>query len=147
MKKLYDYINTIDEETIIVFFGDHLPHLQTKTGQDALFLTNFLNKKYDLESTYRQFNTEALILSNYDMDFDDTKYLSDDLLFTYIMSYMDMNLSPYYNFLYSTIDTLPSSNYVVSIDKNGQKYYTMALEGEMKDTYNLREKVQYRLFR
>ncbi len=147
LKKLYDYINTIDEETIIVFFGDHLPHLQTKTGQDALFLTNFLNKKYDLESTYRQFNTEALILSNYDMDFDDTKYLSDDLLFTYIMSYMDMNLSPYYNFLYSTIDTLPSSNYVVSMDKNGQKYYTMALEGEMKDTYNLREKVQYRLFR
>ncbi len=145
--RLYDYINTLDEETILVFFGDHLPHLQTKKGKDALFEIGYLNNDYDLKSVYRQFNTKALILSNYKIDFDDTKYLSPDLLFTYIMNNMDLNLSSYYKWLYTTIDTLPSSNYVVSVDKNGNLYYTLGLEKEMKDTYELRKKVQYMLFR
>lgn len=145
--RLYDYINTLDENTIIVFFGDHLPHLQTSKGKDALFETGYLNNNYDLESVYRQFNTEALILSNYDIEFDNTKYLSPDLLFTYIMNNMNLELSPYYKWLYTTIDTLPSSNYVISVDKNGNLYYTLGLDSEMKSTYELRKKVQYMLFR
>lgn len=145
--RLYDYINTLDENTIIVFFGDHLPHLQTSKGKDALFETGYLNNNYDLESVYRQFNTKALILSNYDIEFDNTKYLSPDLLFTYIMNNMNLELSPYYKWLYTTIDTLPSSNYVISVDKNGNLYYTLGLDSEMKSTYELRKKVQYMLFR
>lgn len=145
--RLYDYIKNYDEDTIIVFFGDHLPHLQTENGYDALFETGYLNNEYDLESVYRQFNTKALILSNYDLDFGDIKYLSPDLLFTYIMNNMDLELSPFYKWLYTTIEDLPSSNYVVSIDNNGNLYYTLGLEEKMKNTYELREKVQYMLFR
>jgi len=145
--RLYEYINTLDEETIIVFFGDHLPHLQTKTGKDALFEINYLNNNYDLESVYKQFNTNAIILSNYDIEFDDTKYLSPDLLLTYVMNNMDIKLSPYYIWLNSTIDTLPSSNYVVSISSDGTLHYTLGLNGNMKETYELRKKVQYMLFK
>lgn len=145
--RIYDYINTLEEDTIVVFFGDHLPHLQTITGKDALFEIGYLNHNYDLESVYKQFNTQALIISNYDIEFDNTKYLSPDLLLTYVMNNMNINLTPYYRWLYTTIDTLPSSNYVVSIDKEGNLYYTLGLEGSMKDTYDLRNKVQYMLFR
>lgn len=112
-----------------------------------MFETGYLNNEYDLESVYRQFNTKALILSNYDLDFGDIKYLSPDLLFTYIMNNMDLELSPFYKWLYTTIEDLPSSNYVVSIDNNGNLYYTLGLEEKMKNTYELREKVQYMLFR
>ena len=145
--RLYDYIKNYDEDTIIVFFGDHLPHLQTENGYDALFEIGYLNNEYDLNSVYRQFNTKALILSNYDLDFGDIKYLSPDLLFTYIMNNMDLELSAYYKWLYTTIEDLPSSNYVVSIDNNGNLYYTLGLEEKMNDTYKLREKVQYMLFK
>ena len=145
--RLYEYINTLEEETIIVFFGDHLPHLQTKSGKDALFEINYLNNNYDLESVYRQFNTNAIILSNYDIKYDDTKYLSPDLLLTYVMNNMNIEISPYYKWLYTTIDTLPSSNYVVSISNDGQLHYTLGLEGKMKDTYEMRKKVQYMMFK
>jgi len=144
--RLYDYIQTLDEETIIVFFGDHLPHLQTESGKDALFEIDYLNNDYDLESVYKQFNTNALILSNYDIEYDDTKYLSPDLLLTYVMNNMNMNLSNYYQWLYTTIETLPSSNYVVSISNDGQLHYTLGLKNEMKEIYELRKKVQYMLF-
>ncbi len=145
--RLYDYINTLDEETIIVFFGDHLPHLSISNGEDALFSTGFLDEDYNLESVYKQYNTSALILSNYDIEFDDTKYLSPDLLFAYILNNMDLDLSPYYKWLYHTKDVLPSSNFVVSQDKSGKIYYTLELSGEMKEVYDLRRNMQYMLFK
>lgn len=145
--RLYEYIKTLDEETIIVFFGDHLPHLQTLSGKDALFEIDYLNNSYDLESVYKQFNTQALILSNYDIEHDDINYLSPDLLLTYVMNNMNIELSSYYRWLYTTIDTLPSSNYVVTMANDGSLHYTLGLEDDMKDTYDLRKKVQYMLFR
>ena len=145
--RLYDYIQTLDEDTIVVFFGDHLPHLATPDGNDALFKTGFLSDDYDLESVYKQFNTTALIMSNYDIDYDDTKYLSPDLLMTYILGNMDVELSDYYQWLYTTKDVLPSSNFVVAQDSDGNKYFTLALDGKMKEMYELRKKVQYMLFK
>lgn len=144
--RIYDYIQTLDEETIVVFFGDHLPHLSTPDGKDALFTTNFLNNNYSLDSVYKQYNTTALILSNYNIK-TNVKYLSPDLLMTYVLNNMDIKLSPFYRWLYNTIDILPSSNYVVSQDKDGKIYYTLGLEGKMKEIYELREKMQYLLFK
>ena len=145
--RIYDYINTLDEDTIVVFFGDHLPHLSTPDGKDALFTTGFLDDDYNLESVYRQYNTTALIVSNYDIKFDDTKYLSPDLLLTYVINNMDLNISQYYKWLYSTKDVLPSSNFVVAQDNNGNKYYTIGLENNMKEMYDIRKKMQYMLFK
>ena len=145
--RLYDYINNLDEDTIVVFFGDHLPHLATPDGKDALFTTDFLQDDYNLESVYRQYNTTALILSNYDIDFGGTKYLSPDLLMSFVLNNMDLELSPFYRWLYKTKDILPSSNFVVAQDNNGKIYYTLGLEGKMKEIYELRKKVQYMLFK
>lgn len=145
--RIYDYINTLDEDTIVVFFGDHLPHLSTPDGKDALFKTGYLDDDYSLESVYKQYNTTALILSNYDLGNDETKYLSPDLLMTYILNNMDIELSPFYRWLYTTKDVLPSSNYVVSQDNSGKIYYTLGLKDQMKEIYDLREKIQYLLFK
>lgn len=145
--RIYEYINTLDEDTIVVFFGDHLPHLSTPDGKDAMFTTNFLNDDYNLESVYKQYNTTALIMSNYDAKFDDTKYLSPDLLLTYIINNMDLNISQFYKWLYNTKDVLPSSNFVVSQDNTGKKYYTLDLPDDMKKMYDLRKKMQYMLFK
>lgn len=145
--RIYDYINTLDEDTIVVFFGDHLPHLSTPDGKDAMFTTNFLDDDYNLESVYKQYNTTALIISNYELPKDDTKYLSPDLLLTYVINNMDIDISSYYKWLYSTKDVLPSSNFVVSQNNNGEKYYTLDLPLEMKNMYNTRKNMQYMLFK
>ncbi len=145
--RIYDYINTLDEDTIVLFFGDHLPHLALNNGQDALFSTNYLQDDYNLESVYKQYNTTALVFSNYNIDLNGTKYLSPDLLLTYVINNMDLELSPFYRWLYTTKDILPSSNFVVSQDSNGKLYYTLGLEDKMKEMFELRRKVQYMLFK
>ena len=66
---------------------------------------------------------------------------------TYILNNMDIELSPFYRWLYTTKDVLPSSNYVVSQDNSGKIYYTLGLKDQMKEIYDLREKIQYLLFK
>lgn len=145
--RIYDYINTLDEDTIVVFFGDHLPHLSTPDGKDALFTTGFLDDDYNLESVYRQYNTTALIISNYEIEHDDTEYLSPDLLLTYVINNMDIKISQYYKWLYTTKETLPSSNFVVTQDTNGKIYYTLGLPNELQKMYDIRKQMQYMLFK
>ena len=60
---------------------------------------------------------------------------------------MDLDVSSYYRWLYSTKDVLPSSNYVVSQDNDGKIYYTLNLDGKMKELFDLRNKIQYMLFK
>lgn len=145
--RLYSYIQSLDEETILIFFGDHLPLLQTAKGKDALNEIYFQASDDSLESIYRKYNTQALVLSNYEIMHEDYDVLSPDLLLTYVMNHIDMDLSSYYKFLYSTIDILPSSNYVISMDKYGNLYPTKGLSGSMKNVYSLREQMQYKLFK
>ena len=145
--RIYDYINTLDEDTIVVFFGDHLPHLSTPDGKDALFTTGFLDDDYNLESVYRQYNTTALILSNYEIKHDDTKYLGPDLLLTYVINNMDIKISQYYKWLYTTKDVFPSSNFVVAQNQKGEIYYTLGLPNELQKMYDIRKQMQYMLFK
>ena len=58
--RLYNYIQTLDEETIIVFFGDHLPLLKTQNGDEVYTKTGYLSDKNDTETLrkkHRSFNT------------------------------------------------------------------------------------------
>lgn len=146
LKRLYDYIQTIDEETIIVFLGDHLPYLKTNKGEDILEKLEYFNTSDILLNNYRKYNTQALILSNYDLGEKESKYLGDDLLITYIINNMDINISNYYKWLYSTKDTMSGVNHYVAMDQDGNLYNTNELDDDMKDIYLLREKIQYKLF-
>ena len=73
--------------------------------------------------------------------------MSPGLVLTYVINNMDLELSPFYRWLYTTKDVLPSSNFVVAQDSKGKLYYTLGLEGKMKEMYELRKKVQYMLFK
>ena len=65
--RLYDYIQTLDEDTIIVFYGDHLPYIKAD-GKDVLTELEFFNTDDDKLNLYRKYNTQALVLSNFNMD-------------------------------------------------------------------------------
>ena len=59
---------------------------------------------------------------------------------------MDIDLSDYYKWLYSTKDNIGASNRYISINQDGEIFYTNKLEGKMKEINDLRESIQYKLF-
>jgi hypothetical protein len=143
--RLYEYIQNFDEPTILVFFGDHLPYLSdAETGTDILSNLSYFNTDNDLLNSYRKYNTQALILANFDLSEEGTaEFMSPDMLLTTIVNKMGLNLSDYYKWLYNTKETLPSTNYLVSQDINGNLYWTKNLSTTMYEMSKLREKMQY----
>lgn len=146
LKRLYDYIQTLDEPTIIVFYGDHLPYLKTTENVNILDYLNYFNTGNEKINLYRKYNTQCLILANFDVENDETNYLSPDLLGCYIINRMDINISGYYKWLYNNKYSLPSANWYISMDTEGNLYYTSELSGELKNAYDFRKNVQYKLF-
>ena len=147
LKKLNDYIQTIDKKTIIIFMGDHLPYLSNPKGENLIDKLDYFNTNDNLVNTYRKYNTEALILSNFQIDFDDTKYLSPDLLMLYVLNSVNMKMTPYYSYLINeSKEILPCYNKYVSVDNNGKLYYTSKLSKKMLEEYKLRESVQYNIY-
>ena len=143
--RLYEFIKTYDEPTILVFFGDHLPFLSDPdTSEDLLSKLKYFNTGDKLLDTFRKYNTGALILANYDLgESENMDNLSPDLLLTTIVNKMGLNLSSYYKWLYDNKEKLPSSNYYISADTDGKLYWTEKLNKEQKKFYDLREKMQY----
>lgn len=144
--RMYEYINTLDEDTIIVFFGDHLPYLKTKSGDNLLDELVYFNTSDENINTYRKYNTQALILANYDISgYDEVNYLGNDLILTYILNNTGMKISNYYNWLYKTKDVIASNNHFIAVDENGTIYNINDLTKEMETVYKVRKKMQYKL--
>ena len=144
--KLYDFINDYEEPTTIIFLGDHLPYLDTVNGENVINKLNYFNTNDKKLNLYRKYNTQALIISNYDIEYDDTKYLGPDLLLAYLFQQNNMKISEYYLYLLNTKKTLPTFNRYISIDNNGKLFYINELPKNILETYNMRNNVQYHYF-
>lgn len=144
---LYEYIQSYEEPTILLFFGDHLPLLYTEDKENVINELEYFNTEDTLLNNYRLYNTQALLLANFDIDdLDMPSYLGNDLLFNYLVNQLEIENEEFYLWLYDTTDILPASNNYISLDKNGNIYSTNELEGKMKEIYDIRELMQYKFF-
>lgn len=145
--RLYDYIQDYDEPTIIVFYGDHLPYLNNSSGEDIYNDLEYFNTDNYLLNYFRKYNTQLLITGNFDLGEDDINYIGPDLIMPYIFSRCDLkHPSTYYNYLASTIETLPAINYFVAVDQNGNLYSPQDLPKNMNSVYNIRQCINWREF-
>ncbi len=147
LKRLYEYIKTLNKKTIIIFLGDHLPYLSNIDGKNLVDSLEYFNTTNTNVNNYRVYNTEALILSNFDIPFDDTKYLSPDLLIPYLLKTLNIKMNNYYDYLINeSKEILPSYNKYVAVDREGNIYSTSELPNDMQKEYDLRGSVQYKLY-
>lgn len=146
LKKLYDYIQTLDEPTMIIFYGDHLPFLKTDSGEDLYEKLGYFNTDDEKLNTYRLYNTQCLILDNYDVEYEEMDYLGYDLVMPYLLNNMDLELSPYYKWIYTTINTMPAANRHVAVDSEGKIYSTADLPDNMQDIYDKRAIINWNVF-
>ncbi len=133
--EIYDYIQTLNEPTLLVFYGDHLPILTN--GSSSLYdKLAYFQTGDPLTDAARKYSTEGLILSNFDLGETSTPAcLGQDLLMPYILSRCDMTLSPYFGYLASTIDILPCFNSFAVRDRQGQLKSLEELTEEEKAVY------------
>lgn len=147
LKRLSKYLENSDEETVVIFIGDHLPYLSNKNGENIIDKLPYFNTPNDEINLYRKYNTEALILSNFDIEFDKTEYLSPDLLIPYVLNALNIPMTPYYNYLVSeSKNVLSCYNKYVYVDNQGKIGYTSLMSDDILSEYKLRESLQYKLY-
>lgn len=147
LNRLYEYIQNFQEPTIILFLGDHLPYLYTEKGKNVIDKLEYFNTEDELQNTLRKYNTQSIILSNYEFEYENIpQYLSADLLLTSIINQTGIEVSNYYKWLYSTNDSLPAYNKYIAVDNYGEIYDINKMQEKMKNVYNIREKMQFKLF-
>ena len=148
LKRLYEEIQKLEEPTIIVYFGDHLPSLTTSNGEDIIENLSIVNTNNNLVNDFNKYCTETIILSNYDINIsDDISTMSFFNLSPYVLSHLNLDVnSSYYNYfthLYSLTNIYTGGNKNFICDKYGNLYDINNMDSKIEKTYKYRENIQY----
>lgn len=145
LKVLYEYIQTIEEPTIIIFIPDHLPYLYTSNNKDIM--KNYILREDGKENYFKKYNNKGVLLANYDVDFSKIPdYLGADQLLNTIVQQTEVELGPYYDYLYSNIDLYAGMNRFVLIEKDGDVFLEDKKSKKIEKVDYIRRDMQYKLF-
>jgi|LGVF01.2.fsa_nt_gb phosphoglycerol transferase MdoB-like AlkP superfamily enzyme len=120
---LMDYFSTIDEPTMIIMYGDHLPALGADydiyrklgyAGQDQLNYEDYVNL----------YETPFVMWNNYDLSPNNMGLVDASYLGATVLEESDLPLSPYWETLLEERDLLPNQNNFVNVDSDGTIYTT-----------------------
>lgn len=149
LKTIKDYIESIDKPTVVVFFGDHLPFLDSE-------LKTYDMIGYDITSgtdaaIYRKHKTPYLIFSNYAFKKDQREKgnrvlkgkqstISSSYLATELFKYMNVKMPSYFNYineLKKEINIISPHYYMV------KNQFTYELSEELTEKIKVLKDLQY----
>ena len=127
LEELITYFSTVDEPTVICFFGDHLPSL--KNG----FYEELLGKELsDLssEEMLKLYQTPFLIWANYDINEQSIDKMSANYLSTLLLQTAGIELPDYNQKLSDLYQSYPVINSMAVISSDGTVYPSVSAAPE-----------------
>ncbi|WHY76928.1 LTA synthase family protein [Neobacillus sp. WH10] len=143
LQLLVDQLEQLDEPTIVVFWGDHLPIL----GQDLAIYkeTKYASKKANkflYEKKYAE--TPLLIYSNYSIEKQELNTLSPAFYGPTVYEMAGLKKPPFYNLLDLVKEEIPGLKVSVQIDGN-QKFITKDFTNKQKQLLKDYQLLEYDL--
>ncbi|MBO4336933.1 MAG: sulfatase-like hydrolase/transferase [Lachnospiraceae bacterium] len=120
-ESLVEYFENVDEDTVIVLFGDHEPKLGNK------FYKKLLGKKVSKlgpKESMERYKVPYVIWTNYDIEKRDYGDISLNYLASIMAQASGMKLTPMQRYLLELRQSLPVVTAVGCIDANGDFYQT-----------------------
>lgn len=122
---LIDYFEKVDEDTVIIFFGDHQPHVGTVELSD-LGLTSAENP--DALNTKLNYSTPYVIWNNFGENEAKTADFSMYQLLPYAAKELDLARPAYFEYLSDVRDTLAGHTTIVALMPDGTPVSAMTEE-------------------
>ncbi|WP_432630053.1 LTA synthase family protein [Brotaphodocola sp.] len=113
---LLNYFSSVNDPTIIVFFGDHQPMVEME------FYESIVGKKLDdwsMEEVQRRHIVPFFIWANYDIESEQNLFISSNYLSELLFEKAEMNLVPYQEFLKEMRKDIPAMNGNAYLDREG----------------------------
>lgn len=104
LETLVDYFEQVDEDTVIVFFGDHMPRL------DEEFYEKVIGKpikELSEEENMERYQVPFLIWSNYDIEERENEKISLNYLAAYMFEVCHLEETPFYRYLNQLREEVP----------------------------------------
>lgn len=137
--KLIESFQEVEEPTMIVLFGDHMPNLL-----DGFY--DELRSKSSLEPqefSRRQYRTPYVIWTNYKMDISNIPLMSANYFGNYILQSIGADLSDYNKMSLNVLEQIPVINENEVMTADGTWLSIDSLSGEQKKLLNDYEIMQY----
>lgn len=138
LEELIAYLETVEEPTVLVMFGDHQPKVEGR-------LHRRLMKKAGYSSDEREacdYTSAFLIWANYDIEEEEGVEISSNFLSTKLMDVIGMKKPPFYSYLSRLMEQYPVfSPYVVKDGEGENRDVKKFFDERSDDLLN-----QYRLF-
>lgn len=138
LKYLIDYFLNQDENTMIVFFGDHLPALSDRAYQDLMGESLEVLKK-DIE----MYQTPFFIWTNYNLEVRNIDYISSNYLGSIILDEANLQLPVYQQYLLNLYQAIPVIGYQGCFDYEGNFYSYNDLPSKLQELLDQYECMQY----
>ena len=103
LMRLVEYFSESDEETMIVFFGDHLPNLGVGAGETVYSRLSYsstpITTDWAPDELAKMLSTDYLIWTNYEKEAEDDALTSSNMLGLSVMKRLGFSLGKYYGWL------------------------------------------------
>ncbi|MBR6336128.1 MAG: LTA synthase family protein [Ruminococcus sp.] len=143
MGELLDYFRNVDEDVVIVFFGDHYPHI-------GGFYDDMLGKNINdlpIEEFCHSHQTPYFIWANYDIESKEDSNISLNYIGNELMDVCGLPKSDYMNFLEEQRENLPIITSFGYVDGNGEWHKkTDSADDDTEEMKKYRYLQYYRMF-
>ena len=139
-KELVHYFENINEPTMIVMFGDHLPAVEEE------FYSKLFGKDVNdlsMEQSQLRFQTPYVIWTNYEQESKADENMSANYLGSYILQKAGLKLTPYNAFLLNLKDIIPVIGMGAVCDYKGKWYSMNDLPDNYEELINQYKILQY----
>lgn len=140
LRGLIEYYSTVEEPTVICFYGDHEPSVDTE------FYEELYGKSLDdltLEEEQRMYITPFLIWANYDIEEQTVSDISLNYLSSLLADVAGLPKTDYQRYLSELYQTLPVITAVGYMDNEGNWYHINDKSSPYADLIEDYRKVQY----
>ncbi len=138
VKELISYFENVDEDVVIVFFGDHYPHIES-------FSEELLGGSLGSLSTEQNADihkTPFFIWANYDIEEKQDVEISLNYLSNKLLEVCDMPKTPFHKYLDTVMEKVPSVSSFGYMGENGE-WYRANEKSSYSDKLNEYNIVQY----
>lgn len=115
LQQLFDDLEALDEPTLVVFFGDHLPSM-TSTYEELGYITSMGSKT--LEEELKMKETPLVVWNNYGKEVSELPSISTSFLPPKIMEWAELPAPQFYHLLNEFSNELPAYTSLVKMDKD-----------------------------
>ena len=114
LKDLVDYVDNMEEDTVLVFLGDHQPEIKALGENDR-------REKYSKDDAYKKV-VQFFIYANFDIEEKDGVRTTMYFLPNIVYELLDLPMTEYYKYVYDLRQEIPVINSEYYEDRYGNRY-------------------------